>query len=534
MQIPWRALILELRYGIIINLNNKAQTKTFLRNLAMPIPEKPDFSSILNLENIDFLSVLNHLDDGVIITDVNGIILFYNQAQAKIDGLPQKEVVGLKVTDIYELNNRTSMVMHAIIMHSAIKNKAFFYRTSSGKVANTITSVYPLFNKKNINGAICFVKDYELLQRSTPMSTITESRPDLGNGTQFTFADLIGSEPAFQRMVSTARKAASSPSPIMIQGETGTGKELFAQSIHNHSCRRNKKYVAVNCAAIPHDLLEGMLFGTSIGAFTGALNKPGLFEIAHGGTLFLDELLAMPVELQAKLLRAIQEKQVRRVGSSKETRVDIKIISSVSFDPRRAIKEEQLRTDLFYRLGVIMIKLPPLRDRQESMDELTRHFIEKYNNRLGTRVKKISREVIELFFAYQWPGNVRELEHLIEGAMNMVGQEETMGIKHFTPGLDCLEQIDFPGLKMSKHSIISSYNPGNEQPVPFLDTPAPPPNLAQTHAEMEKSAIKSALSETRGNVTKAADQLGISRQLLHYKIKKYKFCRIDFLKRSVV
>jgi len=336
--------------------------------------------SLLDINQIDFFSVLNRLDDGVIIADINGIILFYNTAQSKIDGLVSEEVIGLKVTDIYELNNRTSMIMQAIYKHAAIKNRAFFYRTSSGKVASTITSVYPLFKGENINGVICFVKDYELLQRSTPMTTITECRPDMGNGTQYIFADLIGGSQAFQRVVGMARKAVSSSSPIMIQGETGTGKELFAQSIHNHSQRREQKYVAVNCAAIPHDLLEGMLFGITRGAFTGAMDKPGLFEMAHGGTLFLDELLAMPVDLQAKLLRALQEKRVRKLGSSRETPVDVKVISSVSKDPRTAIRENNLRTDLFYRLGVVMIKLPPLRERQDGMHELVNHFIEKYNN----------------------------------------------------------------------------------------------------------------------------------------------------------
>lgn len=497
----------------------------------MPFSENFNPSALLDMDNIDFLSVLNRLDDGVIITDTNGTILFYNRAQSKIDGLAPKDVIGLKVTDIYQLNNRTSMIMQAIERYAAIKNRAFFYQTCSGKVANTITSVYPLFNGETINGVICFVKDYELLCRSTPMAADTEIRPDLGNGTRYTFADLIGSGPDFRRMVSTARKAASSSSPIMIQGETGTGKELFAQSIHNHSQRRDQKYVAVNCAAIPHDLLEGLLFGTSRGAFTGALDKPGLFETAHGGTLFLDELLSMPIELQAKLLRALQEKRVQRVGSVKETPVDVKIISSVSRDPRAAIREDRLRMDLFYRLGVVMIKLPPLRDRQAGMGELVNHFIEKYNNRLGTHVKRISREVLELFIVYQWPGNVRELEHLIEGAMNMVGREETIGIKHFTPGLDCLEPVDFtrPDLPFFKPESLD--NPSHSEPVSDLD-PSRSQSLAQTQADREKSAIKAALFEAGGNVTTAAKALGISRQLLHYKIKKYGFCRVDFIRRS--
>ncbi|NOX32504.1 MAG: PAS domain-containing protein [Deltaproteobacteria bacterium] len=495
----------------------------------MPFPENLKHPNLLDLENIDFFSVLNQMDDGVIIADINGTILFYNKAQSKIDGLAPSDVIGLRVTDIYELNNRTSMIMQAIYRHSAIKNRAFFYRTCSGKVANTVTSVYPLFKGKTINGVICLVKDYELICRSTPMATITECRPDLGNGTQYTFADLIGRDHDFGRVVATARKAASSFSPVMIQGETGTGKELFAQAIHNQSRRRDEKYVAVNCAAIPNDLLEGTLFGTTRGAFTGALDKPGLFETAHGGTLFLDELLAMPVELQAKLLRLLQEKRVRRVGSARETPLDVKIISSVSRDPRLAIRENQLRTDLYYRLGVVMVKLPPLRERQGSMHELINHFIEKHNNRLGTHVKKISREVLELFSAYQWPGNVRELEHLIEGAMNMAGHEETIGIEHFTPGLDCLEQVDFTCREVPFPMPGISGTPGVEKLIPSFDpAPARFRNLAKTQADLEKKAVKAALSAAGGNVTKAAGNLGISRQLLHYKIKKHGFFRGDF------
>ena len=462
----------------------------------------------------------------MIIADANGTILFYNTAQSRIDGLAPRDVIGRKVTEIYDLNNRTSMVMQVISRKAAIKNRAFFYRTCSGKVANTITSVYPMLNGETIDGVFCLIKDYELLYQSTPMSAITDCRPELGNGTQYTFADLIGSGPNFQRTVGTARKAASSFSPIMIQGETGTGKELFAQSIHNESPRREQKYVAVNCAAIPHDLLEGMLFGTTRGAFTGSLDKPGLFEIAHGGTLFLDELLAMPVDLQAKLLRALQEKRIRRVGSAKETPVDVKIISSVSEPPRIAIRENRLRTDLFYRLAVVMVKLSPLRERENCLNELVYHFIEKYNQRLGTHVEEISQAVLDLFKAYQWPGNVRELQHLIEGAMNMAGQEKTIGLEHFTPGLDCLEEVDFT-------CRDTSFLPP-ETPVLFQynQTSGPPPkNLSQAQNNQEKSAVRAALSTAAGNVTMAAKDLGISRQLLHYKMKKHGLSRLDFIRR---
>lgn len=475
-------------------------------------------SGMLDMNRINFFSVLDHLDDGVIIADMDGVIHFYNPAQSKIDGILPEKAMGLKVTDIYELNNRTSMIMQCAFRKSAIKNRIFFYRTISGKVANTITSVYPLYDKDRITGVICFVKDYTLLRRSMPVTAPPECRFELGNGTRFTFDDLIGTSADFIRVKETAQKASASPSPIMIQGETGTGKELFAQSIHNFSPRHQEKYVAVNCAAIPHYLMEGMLFGTTKGAFTGALDKPGLFETAHKGTLFLDELLAMPVELQAKLLRAIQEKKVRRLGSVKEIAVDVKIISSVSQDPRVAIRENRLRTDLYYRLGVVMVKLPPLRDRLDSLEELVSHFVAKYNLRLGTHIRKISSEVLELFRVYQWPGNIRELEHLIEGAMNMAGQEKILGIDQFTPGLDALDPVD---AKQTDIDIAPA-------PAVVQDFFQP---LADIQKNNEKKAVKAALLTCRGNVTRAAGTLGISRQLLHYKIKKYRLCRADYLPR---
>ena len=492
----------------------------------MVLQNTPSPPPMLDMDGIDFISVLNRLDDGVIICDLNGTILFYNTAQSKIDGISPADAMGMKVTNIYELNNRTSMVMQCITHNASIKNKTFFYRTYKGKVVNTITSAYPLYTNGQANGAICFVKDYELLRRSAPMPTREPLQANLGNGTRYSFSDLIGSSRGFLQAMGIARKAAASSSPIMVQGETGTGKELFAQSIHNHSPRRERKFVAVNCAAIPHDLLEGMLFGTSRGAFTGALDKPGLFEIAHGSTLFLDELLAMPVELQAKLLRALQEKRVRRVGSVKEIPVDVKIISSVNQDPRTAIRNEELRTDLYYRLGVVMIKLPPLRERVDSMGELVDHFIKKYNTRLGTNVKAIAGEVMELFNAYHWPGNIRELEHLIEGAMNMAGQDDTIGLRHFGPGLDCLEQVDMtcadPAITLFDTARDSLAVPGAPGEVPGT--------FARTQKQREQSAVRTALLAANGNVTQAAKHLGISRQLLHYKIKKFGFRRIDFIR----
>jgi arginine utilization regulatory protein len=329
--------------------------------------------------------------------------------------------------------------------------------------------------------------------------------------------------------VNIAKKAANSSSPVMLCGETGTGKELFAQSIHNHSIRYQQKYVAVNCAAIPADLLEGLLFGTTRGAFTGAMDKPGLFEMANGGTLFLDELLTMSCNLQAKLLRVLQEQKVRRVGSLNEIELNIKIISAVSSDPRFAIKNNQLRTDLFYRLGVVMIKIPPLRDRRCALVDLVIHFINKFNISLGTNIKGVSDGVMQLFMEYHWPGNVRELEHLIEGAMNIVGQEEVIDLKHFASGFDAFEE----NLSDIPESPVNGLKTCNDALTTIDDTSAyfddGPKKLVQIQASNEKEAIIHVLEVSTGNVTKAAEHLGISRQLLHYKIKKYGLKRKYFL-----
>ncbi|MCP4114256.1 MAG: PAS domain S-box protein [Desulfobacteraceae bacterium] len=520
----------------------------------MAVQDDRNLFGEFDLNNIDFFSVLDRLDDGVIITDREGVIVYYNLSQAKIDKFEPHEVLGRKVSDIYELTDETSMISQCIRRQTSIKNRTFFYRTIKGVVANSITSVYPLFTNDEVTGAVCFVKDYELLQRSTPMVSVTDLKPDFGNGSRFTFADLVGKSPNFQRAVRAGRKASASSSPIMLYGETGTGKELFAQSIHNHGPRSGNRYVAVNCAAIPKDLLEGVLFGTCKGAFTGALDKPGLFETANNGTIFLDELLAMPVELQAKLLRVLQEKTVRRVGSLNEQPVDVKILSSVSSDPREAIKNNELRIDLFYRLGVVLIKIPPLRNRLAGMTELVSHFIIKLNTVLGTHVTRVSDRVLELFNEYHWPGNVRELEHLIEGAMNMAGHEDVLDVKHFSTGFGSMEadmprstpvvmddsegKLEGAAVKPGQKSASrrrSRIHEMTEIRVPISDimggrsgSGSGEKSLAQIQAEQEKKAIRQALDSTRGNVTQAAKVLGLSRQLLHYKLKKYNLVRKEF------
>ena len=292
---------------------------------------------------------------------------------------------------------------------------------------------------------------------------------------------------------------------MVIFGETGTGKELFAQSIHNLSPRKHHPFIAINCAALPEQLLEGLLFGTAKGGFTGAVDRAGLFEQASGGTLLLDELNSMNLELQAKLLRVLQENIIRRVGAVNEVPVNVRVIATMNMEPAAAIEQKRLREDLYYRLGVVTIRLPPLRERKNDIAIYTAAFIKKYNTVLNLNVKGISSEVEDIFRQYNWPGNVRELQHVIEGAMNLVTVENYIGTAHL-PMLFCANAAVTPEWPRA----------GNLDTVPLLG------GLINQTESMEIKIIAAALAATGGNITRAAERLGLTRQALPYKIKKYK------------
>ena len=490
-----------------------------------PSNSPPDF---FDVRSVDFISIMDNMDEGVIVTDNQGTIHYYNETQAQIDDLRPEFVIGKKVTEIYELCGDTSLIMLCIKLGRPIRNRTFFYKTKLGKVANTIHSIFPIYKDSKISGTICFVKDYQILRNTTPVISIPDLKPKRENGTRYTFADIIGHNPELVRSVSTSRTAADSASPIMLIGETGTGKELFAQSIHNQSTRSSKPYIAVNCAAIPDSLLEGLLFGTTKGAFTGAMDKPGLLEQANGSTLFLDELLAMPVSVQAKLLRVLQEKKVRRIGSSNEINLNIKIISSVNKSPREAMKNNELRVDLFYRIGVVMVKIPPLRDRLDDLSDLVNHFILVLNDSLGTHVRTVTDEVMNLFQSYNWPGNIRELEHLIEGALNIVGFDEELSLKYFSAAFETMDSADLVSLPPPprRYSQLISETINNNTVSDRY--PSPGKSLMESQFEQERMALHEVLTHTRGNISQSSKILGISRQLFHYKMKKHGLSRETF------
>jgi transcriptional regulator with PAS, ATPase and Fis domain len=305
-------------------------------------------------------------------------------------------------------------------------------------------------------------------------------------------------------------RVADSPSTVLITGESGTGKELVAQALHRGSSRRSQPLIKVNCAAIPKDLVESELFGYEKGAFTGAVgSKPGRFELADGGTLFLDEIGEIPVEMQVKLLRALQESEFERVGGIKTLRVDVRLIAATNRDLKALIADGRFREDLFYRLNVVPVALPPLRDRREDIPPLVQHFVEKYDRRLGKKVERVDDAAMEILLAYGWPGNIRELENVMERSVL------------FADG-PVITPAQLP-------DSLRERAPGGVAPVAAvgpLGAIAAPSGASmkdivrQAQAELERTLIARALEETGGNVTRAAKRLQISRKSLQVKMKE--------------
>ncbi len=312
------------------------------------------------------------------------------------------------------------------------------------------------------------------------------------------FGEIIARSPEMVRALEVATKVAPHPSPVLITGASGTGKELVARLIHRESTRTERPFVPVNCGAIPEALLESEFFGYVKGAFTGADNdRQGLFEAADGGTLFLDEVGELPQPLQVKLLRALQEGEIRPVGGTTSTIVNVRIISATNRNLSALVKEGAFREDLYYRLAVVPIHLPPLKDRREELPELVHHFIERHRERLGLEVTKVHPDAVDVLLNYSWPGNIRELENVLEQAMLLADGDELVAdelpdqVRFSMAAADDLELTD-DDLSVKKHS-----------------------------AALERKLIQRALERTGGNRTKAAELLELSARALRYKILDY-------------
>jgi two-component system response regulator AtoC len=320
---------------------------------------------------------------------------------------------------------------------------------------------------------------------------------------------IIGSSPGLTDLYAVLERVADTPTTVLITGESGTGKELVARALHEHSTRKDKPFIKVNCAAIPKELIESELFGYERGAFTGAVSsKPGRFELANGGTLFLDEVGEIPVEMQVKLLRALQESEFERVGGIKTIHVDVRLVAATNRDLKKLIAANAFREDLFYRLNVVSIRLPALRERETDIPLLVEHFLAKFNERLKKQVVGVEPEAADILSAYGWPGNIRELENVMERSVLFCDAQK-------------LRVEDLPGeLRGSAGSVAPPTSDAAGEGLPISSEGGLKEHVKVAMSRLERDLVSRALKQTSGNVTHAARLLKISRKGLQLKMKE--------------
>ncbi|MEI3606553.1 sigma 54-interacting transcriptional regulator [Pseudogracilibacillus sp. SE30717A] len=462
-------------------------------------------------------AILDKLDEGICVINEDKKILFYNK---KIGEINSREPDFIKNKFIFEafpnLEEENSKLLKTLRLEKPLNHRETHF-TDSGKEMTILSETYPLSTGNRKIGAVEILKDITKQKQLEETIRLLNNDNDTSfqhkqssNNTRYSFKDIIFTSREMGRIVEQAKKISRFSSNVLVVGETGTGKELFAQSIHNESPRKNETFIAQNCAAIPENLLEGLLFGTTTGSFTGAVNRAGIFEQAHKGTLLLDEINSISLDLQAKLLRVLQEKRVRRLGSDKEVDFDVRVISTMNEDPLEAIKNGRLREDLYYRISVVNLNIKPLRKRKIDITALVEHFIHKHSKALGIDVNGVEDNVMEFFLNFSWPGNSRQLEHTIEGALNLMYDEKRITFDHLS---DSFQQ-----------QIIDDYNQNESTlaPTSIFESHLP---LNERLELIETKFIKEALEEADGNITEASNILGISRQNLNYKLKKYNIVR---------
>ncbi|MGG0716857.1 sigma 54-interacting transcriptional regulator [Robertmurraya massiliosenegalensis] len=449
-------------------------------------------------------AILSRIDEGIHVVDTNGKTIYYNEVAARHDGLKIGDVIGKPLLQVFpSLNENTSTLIKVLKSKKAIYNQAQIYTNVYGKRIETMNTTLPIFVKKHFIGAMEIAKDHSTMKRlSEQLVDLQKQLLSKKNSSKkpstvsYTMQDLLTKNPLFEQMKIEAEKLARSHSPVLVFGESGTGKELFVQGIHHASTRAIAPFIAQNCAAIPENLLESILFGTAKGSYTGAVERPGLFELADGGTLFLDEIHAMPIDLQAKLLRVLEDGRFRRIGGATDVGTNVRVIAAMNVHPTKALEQKMLRSDLFYRLNVLTFELISLRERKEDILYLAEVFIDHFNQSLNKNVIGISESVKEVLLSYAWPGNVRELKHALEYMMNICTGDQ-------------LEIDDLP--IMLKEFIKNGKRLSNNESISFREK----------IATYEQELILQALKETEGNILQAATLLQLPRQTLQYKIQKF-------------
>ncbi|GAA0440057.1 sigma-54-dependent Fis family transcriptional regulator [Lentibacillus halophilus] len=425
--------------------------------------------------------------------DENGVITYLNNSYCHFLGVTKEESIGKHVTAIIE-NTR----LHVVAETGQEEIADLQYIRGNHMVANRI----PVFsNGKSVGavGTVLYRDKKEWMKMNTHIKNLLleiehyRKRLNDDHGATYSLHDIVGSSPQLYDVKGKVKKLAPGDITILLQGESGTGKELFAHSIHQLSERHTAPFIKINCAAIPEGLLETELFGYVPGAFTGAKKegKQGKFQLADGGTLFLDEIGDMPLDAQVKILRVLQEGEVEQIGSEKSQKVDVRIIAATNQSLETLVEQQRFREDLYYRINVLRLRIPPLRERREDVRILAKYMIHKVSNRTGQRVVDADPDVLQFFQQYDWPGNVREMENVIESAVHLSDSEMiTMD--------DLPDQMQLDGYITNQDMTLK--------------------NILE---KAELQAVKHALNKTNGDKRKAANLLDIGKSSFYEKVKKY-------------
>lgn len=494
---------------LIINTEKDRRVQAGKNDRALPVVDKRFIDLIVGIlkekeELMEFKklqgqlsAILNSVQEAIEVADKRGVINYVNPSFSRVTGIPEVERVGRNIFQ----ESPNGALAKALRTGKTIRGHR---STVGGSNAEVISNASPIIVDGCMEGAVVVFQHItdvmrlmEELRKSTSIIENLSHKFGQVTSSKYTFEDILGKNKEFKRVMDTARKAAKSNSTVILLGETGTGKELFAHAIHNDSSRREMPFIKVNCAAIPETLLESELFGFEKGAFTGAVkSKIGKFELANGGTIFLDEIGDMNMNIQAKLLRVLQEREFEKIGGEKTIKVDVRVIAATNRNLRTLVREGKFRADLYYRLNVVEIMIPPLRFRKEDLPLLIKNLIIKLNRKLGKKVQGISPDAEQMLFEYDWPGNVRELENVLERVM-----------------VTCDEKI------INKKHLMRHFNKSasvSDRDEDFLKDVVP---LKKMEKEMIKRAVEKYGLSVEGK-KRAAKALNISLATLYNKLKK--------------